>query len=78
METIPGVGHDGAIGIISEVGADMSVFPDEKHIAKWAGMCPGNNETAGKKSSRASYGNAYIRALLVQLAWSASRTKRHI
>ncbi len=77
LETIPGVGHDGAIGIISEVGADMSVFPDEKHIAKWAGMCPGNNETAGKKkSSRASYGNAYIRALLVQLAWSASRTKK--
>ena len=77
LETIPGVGHDGAIGIISEIGADMSVFPDEKHIAKWAGMCPGNNETAGKKkSSRASYGNAYIRALLVQLAWSASRTKK--
>ena len=77
LETIPGVGHDGAIGIISEIGVDMSVFPDEKHIAKWAGMCPGNNETAGKKkSSRASYGNAYIRALLVQLAWSASRTKR--
>ena len=77
LETIPGVGHDGAIGIISEIGADMSVFPDEKHIAKWAGMCPGNNETAGKKkSSRASYGNAYIKALLVQLAWSASRTKK--
>jgi hypothetical protein len=77
LKTIPGVGHDGAIGIISEIGADMSVFPDEKHIAKWAGMCPGNNETAGKKkSSRASYGNAYIRALLVQLAWSASRTKK--
>lgn len=77
LETIPGVGHDGAIGIISEIGVDMSVFPDEKHIAKWAGMCPGNNETAGKKkSSRASYGNAYIRALLVQLAWSASRTKK--
>lgn len=77
LKTIPGVGHDGAIGIISEIGVDMSVFPDEKHIAKWAGMCPGNNETAGKKkSSRASYGNAYIRALLVQLAWSASRTKK--
>jgi len=77
LKTIPGVGHDGAIGIISEIGADMSVFPDEKHIAKWAGMCPGNNETAGKKkSSRASYGNAYIKALLVQLAWSASRTKK--
>jgi transposase len=77
LETIPGVGYDGAIGILSEIGVDMTVFPDEKHIAKWAGMCPGNNETAGKKkSSRISYGNAYIRALLVQLAWAASRTKR--
>jgi transposase len=77
LESIPGVGHDGAVGIISEIGVDMSVFPDEKHIAKWAGMCPGNNETGGKKkSSRISYGNAYIRALLVQLAWSASRTKK--
>lgn len=77
LETIPGVGHDGAVGILSEIGVDMSVFPDEKHIAKWAGMCPGNNETGGKKkSSRISYGNAYIRTLLVQLAWAASRTKR--
>lgn len=49
LETIPGVGHDGAVGILSEIGVDMSVFPDEKHIAKWAGMCPGNNETGGKK-----------------------------
>lgn len=77
LETIPGVGRNGAIGIISEIGVDMSAFASEKHIAKWAGMCPGNNETGGKKkSSRISYGNAFIRALLVQLAWSASRTKR--
>jgi len=51
LETIPGVGYDGAIGILSEIGVDMTVFPDEKHIAKWAGMCPGNNETAGKKKA---------------------------
>src|SRR6056297_479361 len=58
LETIPGVGRDGAIGIISEIGVDMSAFASEKHIAKWAGMCPGNNETGGKKkSSRISYGN---------------------
>ena len=49
LETIPGVGHDGAIGIISEIGVDMSAFASEKSIAKWAGMCPGNNETGGKK-----------------------------
>lgn len=49
LETIPGVGHEGAIGIISEIGVDMSAFASEKSIAKWAGMCPGQNETAGKK-----------------------------
>jgi transposase len=71
------VGKDGAVGIVSEIGADMSAFASEKHLAKWAGMCPGNNETGGKKKSgRTSYGNAHIRALLVQLAWAASRTKK--
>ena len=49
LDGIPGVGKDGAISILSEIGVDMSVFPDEKHLAKWAGMCPGNNETGGKK-----------------------------
>jgi transposase len=76
LETIPGVGRNGAIAIISEIGTDMSVFPSEKHLAKWAGMCPGNNESAGKKKSgRTNYGNAFIRAFLVQMAWAASRTK---
>jgi transposase len=77
LKSIPGVGKDGAVGIVSEIGADMSAFASEKHLAKWAGMCPGNNETGGKKKSgRTSYGNAHIRALLVQLAWAASRTKK--
>jgi transposase len=49
LDGIPGVNKDGAIGIISEIGVDMSVFPDEQHLAKWAGMCPGNNDTGGKK-----------------------------
>jgi len=51
LDSIPGVGKDGAISIISEIGADMSAFPNEKHLAKWAGMCPGNNETGGKKKA---------------------------
>ena len=77
LDSIPGVDKNGAIGIITEIGKDMSAFPDHKHLAKWAGMCPGNNETGGKKkSSRITYGNAYIRALLVELAWAASRTKK--
>jgi len=76
LDSIPGVDKEGAIGIISEIGIDMSHFPDQKHLASWAGMSPGANESAGKKKSgRTTYGNAHIRALLIQLAWAASRTK---
>jgi transposase len=49
LQTIPGVAKDGAKRILSEIGANMNVFPDEHHLASWAGMCPGNNESAGKK-----------------------------
>jgi transposase len=51
LQTIPGVGRDGAKGILSEIGANMEVFPNEQHLASWAGICPGNNESAGKKKS---------------------------
>ncbi len=49
LQTIPGLGKEAAAAIISEVGVDMEVFPNEQHLASWAGMCPGNNESAGKK-----------------------------
>lgn len=49
LQTIPGVGKDAAAGILAEIGSDMDQFPDEEHLASWAGMCPGNNESAGKK-----------------------------
>lgn len=49
LQSIPGVGKDSAINIISEVGVDMSRFPNEKHLSSWAGMSPGNNESGGKK-----------------------------
>lgn len=51
LDEIPGVGRQSAGDIIAEIGADMSVFPDAKHISNWAGMCPGNNESAGKKKA---------------------------
>jgi len=51
LQTIPGVGKDSAISIVSEVGVDMSKFPDETHLSSWAGMSPGNNETGGKKKT---------------------------
>jgi transposase len=76
LQTIPGVAKEGAKRILSEIGANMDVFPDEHHLASWAGMCPGNNESAGKKkSSRTRHGNQYLKPLLVELAWGATRTK---
>lgn len=76
LESIPGVGYDGAICIIAEIGVDMSVFASEKHLASWAGVSPGCNESAGKnKSGRITYGNKFLRTFLVQMAWAASRTK---
>lgn len=76
LETIPGVGKDGASYILAEIGNDMGQFPDENHLSSWAGMSPGNNESAGKKkSSRITHGNKYLRTMLVQFAWAATRTK---
>lgn len=76
LQQIPGVGKNGAIGIIAEIGVDMGQFPDQKHLASWAGMCPGSNQSAGKnKSGRITYGNKYLRSTLVELGWAASRTK---
>lgn len=76
LASIPGVGKDGAAYIIAEVGNDMTQFPDQNHLSSWAGMSPGNNESAGKKkSSRITHGNKYLRTMLVQFAWAATRTK---
>lgn len=76
LATIPGVGIDGAVGIIAEIGVDMEQFATHKHLASWAGVSPGSNESAGKnKSGRITYGNKYLRALLTEQGWAASRTK---
>lgn len=56
LQTIPGVGPNTAVGIIAEMGANMDVFPNEQHLASWAGMCPGNNESAGKKKFKNNSG----------------------
>lgn len=52
LQTIPGVGKETAVKIVAELGTDMSVFPTEKHLAKWVGMAPGNNDSGGKKKAR--------------------------
>jgi len=76
LDEIPGIGRQSAGELISEIGVDMSVFPDADHISSWAGMCPGNNESAGKKKSgRTTKGNKHVRAVLCECAWAASRTK---
>jgi transposase len=76
LDTIPGVGEQVAETVIAEIGVDMSRFPTSGHLASWAGMCPGNNESAGKrKSGKTNKGSLYLRAALVQAAWAASHTK---
>ena len=76
LQTIPGVSRQIAVGIISETGIDMSCFASEKHLASWTGVCPGNNESAGKKrSSKVTQGNKYLKTTLIEAAWSATHTK---
>lgn len=76
LVTIPGVQKAGAAVIISEIGVNMDQFNDDSQLVAWAGMCPGNNESAGKiRSSRIRKGNTHLKTVLVQLAWAASRTK---
>jgi transposase len=76
LDTIPGVGKRAAEVIIAEIGADMSIFPTAGHLASWARMCPGNNITGGKrKSGTTGGGNRWLREMLVECAWAASRQK---
>jgi len=76
LDTIPGVARETAEIIVSEIGIDMSRFPTADHLASWAGVAPGNNESAGKRlSGRTTKGNQALVAALTQSAWAASHTK---
>jgi transposase len=76
LDTIPGIDRRAAENIIVEVGADMEQFASAEKLASWVGICPGNNESAGKrKSGKTTKGNKWLRVVLVQCAWAASRTK---
>jgi len=69
LDTIPAVSRTAANAIVSEIGADMTRFPTGAHLASWLGLCPGNNESGGKRlSGRTRKGNSYARAALVQVA----------
>ena len=74
--TIPGVGARNSQVIIAELGPDMDRFSTDRHAASWAGICPGNNESAGKRrSGRPRRGNPYLRVALTECANAAVRTK---
>jgi transposase len=74
--TIPGIKKDSAAIIIAEIGVDMKQFPTSQHLASWAGVAPGNYESAGKrKSTRTSRGNPHIKSALCEVAWAVSRSR---
>jgi transposase len=79
LKTIPGVGRRTAELILAEIGPDMSVFPSAGHLASWAGLCPGQHESAGKHGSgRTRKGNPWLRSALVEAAQTAGRTKTYL
>ena len=76
LDTIPGVNRTTAVSIIAESGGDMTRFPTAGHLCSWAGMCPGHDESAGKRrSGKTRKANRYLRAALIQSALGASHTK---
>lgn len=76
LDRIPGVGRRTAEEVLAEIGVDMSRFPTAAHLASWAKVCPGNNESAGKRmSGRTGHGNPWLKTSLVQAARAAARTK---
>lgn len=77
VDEIPGIDRTVAESVIAEIGNDMGQYPTHKHLASWAGLCPGNNESAGKhKSGKTTKGSRWLRQSLVQAAWAASHAKK--
>ena len=76
VQTIPGVGRRTAEILVAEIGTDLTRFPSVRHLASWAGLCPGNDESAGKRrSGRTRQGSPWLRTALVEAAQAAARTK---
>jgi transposase len=76
LQTIPGIDQIGAAMLLVEISADMSTFGSAERLASWVGICPGNNESAGKrKTGRIRKGNAWVRRLLCEFAQAAARTQ---
>jgi transposase len=76
LDTVPGIHKRTAEVVIAELGVDMSFFPSDRHLASWAGLCPGSHESAGKhKSGTTRKGNRWLRIALIEAALGAIRTK---
>jgi transposase len=76
LDAIPGVNQRTVENVVAEIGPDMSRFPDEDHLSSWAGLSPGNEESAGKRiRGRTTKGNSWLRRALTEAAWAASHTK---
>ncbi len=76
LDEVPGFDKRTGQNVVAEIGTDMSRFPSARHLASWAGLCPGNHESAGKrKSGRTRKGNRWLKTALTQAAWGASRTR---
>jgi len=76
LQTIPGIREVAAAAILAEIGTDMSRFPSAGHLASWAGLCPTNKESAGKRmKGPRNRGNVWLRAIMGEVAWASIRTK---
>jgi transposase len=76
LDRIPGVNRTTIEDVIAEIGLDMKAFPDEHHLSSWCGVCPGNEESAGKRlRSPTRKGKRWLRRALAEAAWSAGRVK---
>jgi transposase len=77
LDTIPGINRRVAEDVLAEIGVDMSRFASARHLASWAGMCPGNNESGGKrKSGQTRHGSPWLRKALIEAAHAAARCKQ--
>src|SRR5947209_10526912 len=76
LVTIPGVSEQAATTIVAEIGTTMAQFPSAAHLASWAGVCPGNRESGGKrKSGKPREGNRWLKAVLGEVAGAVTRTR---
>jgi transposase len=76
LDTVPGISQRAAHILVAELGTDLSRFPSAKHLASWAGMCPGNKESGGKRlSGKTRNGNVWLRQVVIEIAHVAAKTK---